>query len=242
MGCDGDMLPVCRCESQAIIGSIQGTAGYTLPVVRDRGFIYPNSQCEYIPEGDENIMSDIKVELQGSPSGMPAKAEIVEYLPDIGEVLESILPVDVAPLEAALKAAQIARNESMTGSAAKYIEATRVEEEAKRALHNATALTQDESTLISLTAHKSVIAFLELVTDFDARHGISYAIKGKKSTKARTGGSGSISLPEFLAIDPNVREDHNMTFEDGVIYVTGEVTKRVHRCATIDTLERHMAN
>ena len=241
MGYDGDMLPVCRCESQAIIGSIQGTAGYTLPVVRTRGFIYSTTQCEYIPEGDENIMSDIKVEPQGSPIE-PAKPVIVEYLPDIGEVLESILPVDVAPLEAALKAAQIARNESMTGSAAKYIEATRVEEEAKRVLHNATALTQDESTLISLTAHKSVIAFLELVTDFDARHGISYAIKGKKSTKARTGGSGSISLPEFLAIDPNVREDHYMTFEDGVIFVTGEVTKRVHRCATIDTLERHMAN
>ena len=176
-------------------------------------------------------MPDIKVEPQGSPSGMPAKAEIVEYLPDIGEILESILPVDVAPLEAALKAAQIARNESMTGSAAKYIEATRVEEEAKRVLHNATALTQDESTLISLTAHKSVIAFLELVTDFDARHGISYAIAAKKGRKSSASG---ITRAEFESIPKADRTAFNMSLsEDGTMTVNG------HSCRTMSTWKRH---
>ena len=188
-------------------------------------------------------MTEIKTESQGSPSGMPAESVIVEYLPDIGEILESILPVDVAPLEASLKAAQIARNESMTGSAAKYIEATRVEEEAKRALHNATALTQDESTLISLTAHKSVIAFLELVTDFDALHGISYATKkGRDSAKTRISGRGEILPSDYAKIPEADKLTFRMSYSDGVITLFGKNTGNEHTCRTMSTLVRHQEN
>ena len=184
-------------------------------------------------------MSDIKTESQGSPSGMPAKAEIVEYLPDIGEILESILPQDVSPLEATLKASEVAVEVAMKGSAVEYLKATKARDEAKQTLHNATALTQDESLAISLNAHKTLLALHEIVSDFDATHGISYATKKVKG--ARKSGSGEVTQAEWESIPQAEKSKYSMTFADGTITLTGQ-SGNDHSCRTIATLKRHEDN
>ena len=176
-------------------------------------------------------MPDIKVETQGSPSGMPAKAEIVEYLPDIGEVLESILPQDVSPLEASLKAREAELLKAMQGSAKEYIEAAKARDEAKQTLHNATALTQEEALSISLNAHKTLIALHEYVSDFDTLHGISYSLPSKKGRKSSASG---ITRAEFESIPKADRTAFNMSLsEDGTMTVNG------HSCRTMSTWKRH---
>ena len=184
-------------------------------------------------------MSDIKVEPQGSPSGTPAKAVIVEYLPDIGEILESILPVDVEPLQKALKAFEGKLEVAMKGSAVEFIAATKARDEAAQALHNATALTGDESLAISLNAHKTLLALHEIVSDFDTLHGISYATKKVKGT--RKSGSGEVTQAEWDSIPKDEKSKYSMTYSEGTITLTG-VSGNDHSCRTIATLKRHEDN
>jgi len=182
-------------------------------------------------------MSETKVENQGA--NVPAKVENVEYSPDIGEILESILPQDVTPLEVALKASEVALEKAMSGTAKEYIAATKARDEAKQTLHNATALTQDESTSISLEAHKFLIQMHEIVSDFDAAHGISYApVKGAKGRKK---GTGQVTQAEYDAIPSDEKKKFNMTFWDGAINLSG-ISGQPHVCRTIATLKRHEDN
>jgi len=188
-------------------------------------------------------MTEIKTESQGSPSGMPAESVIVEYLPDIGEILESILPVDVEPLQKALKAFEGKLEAAMKGSAVEFIAATKARDEAKQTLHNATALTQDESLAISLNAHKSLLALHEIVSDFDALHGISYATKkGRDSAKTRISGRGEILPSDYAKIPEADKLTFRMSYSDGVITLFGKNTGNEHTCRTMSTLVRHQEN
>jgi hypothetical protein len=184
-------------------------------------------------------MAEIKTESQGT-SQEPATVAPIEYLPDYGEILESLFPQDVSPLEAALKASEIAVEVAMKGSAVEYMKASKARDEAKQSLHNATALTQDESLAISLNGHKMLISLHEVVSDFDAAHGISYATKTK--SKGARKGTGTISQAEWDSIPSQDKKDYSMSFNGDAITLTGDATGDVHTCRTMATLERHKAN
>jgi hypothetical protein len=139
----------------------------------------------------------------------------------------------------ALEVAEANLEVAMKGSAVEYIEATNARDAAKQTLHNATALTQDESTAISLNAHKFLIRLHEVVNEFDAKHGISYApVKGAKGRKK---GSGQVTQAEYDAIPADEKARYNMTFWDGAINLIG-ASGQSHVCRTIATLVRHEAN
>jgi len=170
---------------------------------------------------------------------IPVIETIVEYSPDFGEIMESILPPDVTLLEADLKRSEEKVEIALKGSAKEYIEAEKVRNNARSALRNATALTVDEATAISLNAHKFLLSLHEIVGDFDVLHGISYGVT-KKARKSV--GNGEVTKAEFDAIPADKKLEGKMEFANGTIFVTGKKTKAVHSCKTIGTWERHLEN
>ena len=86
-------------------------------------------------------MSEIEIEAQIEEQ----IEENVETLNDrFDTFMDEMIPQDVSPLEDALKVAESALTVAMKGSAIEYIAATKARDEAKRSLHNATALTQED--------------------------------------------------------------------------------------------------
>jgi hypothetical protein len=198
-----------------------------------------------IPKGDRTKIGDKKMsEIEiGTPTGAQIESKVdnsIDVLMDtFNEVIGDIIPKDVTPLKGALQTAEGALTIAMKGSAVEYIKATKARDEAKQTLHNATALTQDESTAISLNAHKFLVRLHEVVNRFDALHGISYApVKGAKGRKK---GSGQVTQAEYDSIPADEKTKYSMTFWDGAINLIG-ASGQSHVCRTLATLVRHEAN
>jgi hypothetical protein len=185
-------------------------------------------------------MSEIEI---GTPTEAQIESKVdnsIDVLMDtFNEAIGDIIPQDVTPLQEALNASEERLTVAMKGSAIEYIEATKARDAAEQTLHNATALTQDESTAMSLNAHKFLIRLHEVVNEFDAKHGISYApVKGAKGRKK---GSGQVTQAEYDAIPADEKNRHSMVFYDGAITLFG-VSGATHVCRTIATLKRHEDN
>lgn len=175
-------------------------------------------------------MSEIEIEAQIEEQ----IGENVENLNDrFDTFMDEMIPQDVTPLEDALKVAESALTVAMKGSAIEYIAATKARDEAKRSLHNATALTQDESTARSIEAHKFMVALHQVVSQFDEKHGISYSpVKGTKTRKSNASG---VSALEWAGIPQDAKVKYAMKYDAS----TGTMVVNGHTCRTISTWKRH---